>query len=117
MKNQPFHKRASFALSGIAHAFRGESSFRWHVIAALVVIAVLAATRAPPLWWAIGAVTVSVVLVAELINTAVEHLADHLHPDVHPSIRIVKDCAAGAVLLASIGALVVAVAFIVAMMV
>jgi diacylglycerol kinase (ATP) len=105
-----------FALSGVAHALRMESSFRLHAMAAIVVVVVLAVTRAPVLWWAIGAVTVSVVMAAEMFNTAIEHLADHLHPQQHASIRIVKDCASGAVLLASIGAVVVAASFIVAML-
>jgi len=65
-----------------------------------------------PLWWAMIVVTLMVVLAAELINTAVEHLADHLHPDQHPRIKIVKDCAAAAVLIASIGAIGVAAAFV-----
>jgi undecaprenol kinase len=54
-----------------------------------------------------------VVLAMELVNTAVEHLADHLHPDQHPRIKIVKDCAAAAVLVTSLGALCVAVAFVI----
>jgi undecaprenol kinase len=53
------------------------------------------------------------VLGAELFNTAIEHLADHLHPDLHPEIRIVKDCAAAAVLCAALGAVGVAVALVV----
>ena len=48
-----------------------------------------------------------------MFNTAIEHLADHLHPDIHPSIRAVKDCAAAGVLLASLGAMAVAVALVV----
>ena len=47
------------------------------------------------------------------MNTAVEHLADHLHPEIHPSIRIVKDCAAAAVLVAVVGALGVGAALLV----
>ena len=116
MKNQPFHKRVGFALSGIAHALRVESSFRVHVLATTAVVVVLVVSRAAPLWWAIGAMTASVVLAAELFSTAVEHLADHLHPQQHASIRIVKDCAAAAVLVASVGALAVAAAFVVAML-
>ena len=50
------------------------------------------------------------VLTAELLNTAIEHLADHLHPEVHPKIRVVKDCAAAAVLVMACGALGIAVA-------
>ena len=47
------------------------------------------------------------VLAAELLNTALEHLADRLHPEQHPVIRTAKDCAAAAVLLASISALLI----------
>jgi len=47
-----------------------------------------------------------------LFNAAIETLADHLHPQQHPEIGAVKDIAAGAVLIASIAAVFVAVAFI-----
>jgi undecaprenol kinase len=50
---------------------------------------------------------ISFVLAAELMNSAFEALVDHLHPERHPEIRVIKDVASGAVLLTSIGALVV----------
>jgi undecaprenol kinase len=112
VKNQSFQRRLGFAVTGLTTALRAENSFRFHVLAALGVLAVLVWRRPPMLWWAIVVVTLMVVLAAELINTAVEHLADHLHPDQHPQIKIVKDCAAAAVLVASIGALGVAAAFV-----
>ena len=40
---------------------------------------------------------IGLVLVAELLNTAIEALADRLHPERHPEIRVVKDVAAAAV--------------------
>jgi diacylglycerol kinase (ATP) len=49
-------------------------------------------------------------MAAELLNTAIEELADHLHPELHPRIRLVKDCAAAGVLVAVLGALGVALA-------
>ena len=55
----------------------------------------------------------ALVLAAELFNTAIERLADHLHPQLHPEIRIVKDCAAAAVLCVSLGAIGVAIALLV----
>jgi len=58
------------------------------------------------------ALTVTVVLGAELVNTAIECLADHLHPEQHPRIKLVKDCAAAAVLVVSLGAVSVALAFL-----
>lgn len=112
MKNQPFPARVGFALSGIAQAFRLESNFRLHVLAAAAVVVVLWLTRPPVIWWAIAALTVSAVMAAELFNTALEHLVDHLHPQQHATIKIVKDCAAGAVLVVSLAALCVAATFL-----
>ena len=112
MKNQAFQRRLGFALAGIRTAWRTESSFKVHVVAAALVIAALVWFEPQPLWWAIFAFVIGAVMAAELFNTALEHLADHLHPDQHPAIKAVKDCAAGAVLATSIAAVVVAVAFL-----
>lgn len=115
MKNQPFHKRLRFAVSGLLAALRSESSLRLHIVAALAILGVLIWLRPTPIWWALVALTVGSVLATELLNTAVEHLADHLHPERHPTIKIVKDCAAAAVLVASLAALGVAAALIYAL--
>lgn len=112
MKNLRFHRRLGFALTGILVALRTERSFRTQVLAACVVLAFLCWVRPAPLWWATLALAAAGVLAAELVNTAVENLVDHLHPEQHPRVRIVKDCAAGAVLIASLGAVAVAVAFV-----
>lgn len=111
MKNQSLLYRLGFALAGLAATWRSEHSFKTHMVAAAVVLGVLLWLRPAPLWWAIAALTVGFVLAAEVFNTAVEGLADHLHPDQHPAIKAVKDCAAGAVLVATIAALGVAAAF------
>jgi diacylglycerol kinase (ATP) len=110
MKNQPFASRLGFALGGITWTLRSERSFRVHIAAVVVVTAVLLWLRPAPLWWAVVALACALVLAAELVNTAVEALADHLHPESHPGIRRVKDCAAAAVLVASLGALAVGAA-------
>jgi len=112
-KNQPFARRLGFALAGCGAALRSEHSVKLQVAALLGVLVVLGWFRAEPVWWALIALSSGLVLAAELLNTALEHLADHLHPDIHPQIRIVKDCAAGAVLLASCAALAVGVALII----
>lgn len=112
MKNRRFHHRMGFAIAGIASTLRTENSFRTQVVAAIAIGAVLVWLRPAPLWWAIVALTIAVVLTAELLNTAIERLADHLHPERHPGIKSVKDCAAAAVFIASLGALCVALAFI-----
>ncbi len=107
-KNQSFLVRLGFAAAGILAALRSEHSLRWQILALFGVLIVLLIFQPGALWYALVALTSAGVIAAELFNTAIEHLADHLHPEVHPSIKIVKDCAAGAVLIASLGALGVA---------
>ncbi len=109
-KNQPFLSRLRFAFAGVISGLRTEHSLRYQFVALAGVIVALGMLRVEPLWWAIVGVASAAVLSAELFNTALEHLADHLHPEIHPQIRVVKDCAAGAVLMASCGAVAVAVA-------
>jgi diacylglycerol kinase (ATP) len=110
MKNQSFARRLGFALAGLRTAWRTEKSFKVHVVAAVAAAAALLVLRPAPFWWAAVALVIGVVMAAELFNTALEHLADRLHPEQHPHIKIVKDCAAAAVLVASLAALGVAAA-------
>ena len=109
-KNQSFRARLGFAAAGILAGLRSEHSLRWQFLALLGILIVLLVFQPGALWYALVALSSAGVIAAELFNTAIEHLADHLHPDMHPSIKIVKDCAAGAVLVASLGALGVALA-------
>jgi undecaprenol kinase len=112
-KNQPFIRRLRFALGGLMIAWRSERSFRFQVFALSVVVLACAFVGLEPTWWAIVLMTSALVICAELFNTALEHLADHLHPEIHPQIRIVKDCAAAAVLVTACAASAVGVALIV----
>jgi len=113
-KNQPFHKRLGFAMHGVRAAWCNEASFRTQCCAAAIVLAVLAWRRPAPLWWALLLVNCGMVLAAELFNSALEAALDLLHPAPHPSVKIAKDCAAGAVLMLSVTAGCVFVAFVIA---
>ena len=112
-KNQPFQLRLRYALAGIAAGLRSEHSLRIQLVALVVALALLCVFRPEPIWWAAIALSSGAVIAAELLNTAIEHLADHLHPESHPQIQAVKDCAAGAVLVASVMALAVGIALVV----
>ncbi len=114
-KNLAFLRRLRFALAGIGHGLAGEHSLRIQAAAFAAVLIALAILRPAPVWWALVLLSSGAVTAAELLNTAIERLADHLHPEVHPEIRIVKDCAAAAVLVSTAGALGVAVALIIAL--
>ncbi|HTW75324.1 MAG TPA: diacylglycerol kinase [Steroidobacteraceae bacterium] len=109
-KNQPFHRRLRYSMAGVAHGLRAEHSLRTQALVLVAVLIGLVVLRPAPLWWALVILASSSVLAAELFNTAIERLVDHLHPEVHPEIRIVKDCAAAGVLICSLGAIGVAIA-------
>lgn len=111
MKGHHFLQRLGFAWQGLTAAWRLEKSLRTHALATLGVLLVAAWVQAPALWWAALCLSIGMVVATELLNTALEALADHLHPDQHPAIKYVKDVAAGAVLIASLVALGVGIAF------
>jgi len=111
MKGQGFIRRFGYARNGIVTAFRRERSMRTHGAAVVAVAIFLALTGASTLWWALVGLAVGLVLVAEMANTAIEALADLLHPGQHPEIGVAKDVAAGAVLIATLVAIVVGLAY------
>jgi diacylglycerol kinase (ATP) len=111
-KGRPLAERVGFAWNGIAAAWREERSFRFQLVAAAAVVVLLVAVRPPAFWWAMLLLAAALVLAAELFNTALERVIDRLHPEYHPELEVAKDCAAGAVLVLSIGAVAVFLAFV-----
>lgn len=116
MKGQAFIDRFRVALSGIRAAFASERSFRTQLLGAAVALAALAWLRPPLVWIALVVVMIALVLAAELINTALEHLLDGLHPGEAEFARVAKDCAAAAVLVLSFAAVAVFVLMLAAVM-
>ena len=114
MKNRPIHERVGFALAGIREAYAREQSFRIHVRTLVAAVVVLIVLRPPAIWWAAIAIVAGLVMALEMVNSALEGFVDLMHPDVHPEIKVVKDMASGAVLLAGIAAIVVAVCLLIA---
>jgi diacylglycerol kinase len=97
-----FIKRLQYALQGWAYFFRKETNGQIQaVIAMLVIIAGFVFGISAEEWlWIL--LCIGLVLALEMVNTAIETLANRLHPERHPDIKIVKDVAAGAVLWASV---------------
>lgn len=114
MKGRPAHQRLGFALAGLVTGWRREHSFRVHVGTFAVALILLALARPVPVWWAIFGIVAAAVMGLELINGAVEALADMVEPGVHPEVKAIKDMLSGAVLLAGGGAGVALIAFLVA---
>lgn len=88
-------------------ALRNEASFRAQACFVPVALVLLAILQAPPVWWALMVVAIAGVLAAELLNTALEVLADRLHPEIHEMIGTAKNCAAGAVLVFSVSSVLI----------
>jgi diacylglycerol kinase (ATP) len=116
VKNRGFRYRLGYALAGITISWRTERTFRTLSLGMAFILAVLVATRPAPIWWAVLLLTAGSVVALELINTAVEKLIDHVHPDQHEIVGIVKDTLAGAVLTMSVTSLLVFAAFVVSLL-
>lgn len=95
------------AIEGVLWAARTQRHMRYHFLAALAVLLVALFLRVTALDFVLLALAVTLVLLAELINTALEVVVDLISPQYHPLARRAKDVAAGAVLVASVGAAVI----------
>lgn len=96
-----------YAFSGLMYAVRTQPNMRVHlVVAALVLLATLV-LRLDRLYVIAIVLTIAMVLALELLNTAVEAVVDLLTVAHHPLAKTAKDAAAGAVLVATIGAVIV----------
>lgn len=100
-------RKFKVAITGISWAVRTQPSFHVHVAVTIVVIALAGWLRLPPMQWSILLICISSVFVAELFNTAIEELIRAIHPQHDPRIGRVLDISAGAVLLASLVAVLV----------
>ena len=102
-------RAASFghALRGVAVALRSEVHLQFHAVSSVVVGALGWFFNLSLTEWALVALAVGGVWAAELFNTAIEALTDLVSPGYHPLAGKAKDVAAGAVLLAALGALAV----------
>lgn len=106
-KNQGFQNRLVYAFAGLREGL-AENSFKTQLVFAVGAILALFILKPALIWWALVIVMCVAVLSAELFNTALEALCDHVSTDFQPAIKVAKDTAAAAVLVLSVGALIVA---------
>lgn len=101
------HFSFNCAIEGILWAARTQRHMRYHCIVAVGVLLAGLIFKVSALEFILLVFSIVLVLFAELVNTACEALVDLVSPEFHPLARRVKDVAAGAVLLASVGAAIV----------
>ncbi len=97
----------NYAFEGIIHVLRTQRNLRIHFLAAILVFAAAIALGVSRLQLIALVLAVAFVLVAEMLNTAIEGVIDVSTTSFDPNAKLAKDIAAGAVLISSITALVV----------
>lgn len=110
MKNRvrTFFRSLRHAAHGLAYVFKHEWNFQLQTIAACIVV-VLMIVLPLARWEVILLILmIAAVLVLEVLNTAFERISDAMKPRLSPVVKEVKDMMAGAVLLTSITAIIVA---------
>lgn len=101
-------KSVGFAFKGMLILIKTEASIKIQVFIAIVVTIAGCYFNISATEWMIQIAMIGLVMSIEGVNTAVEYIADFIHPDHHPKIGLIKDISAGAVFIASIVAVIIA---------
>lgn len=98
-----------YAVEGIISAIRSEAHLRFHIVIANLICVFAKCYGISGAEWAVLLLCIFSVISAELMNTAVEKAVDTATSEINPIAKISKDASAGAVLVLSIGAVLVGV--------
>lgn len=96
-----------YAFNGIRVLLLHEHNARIHLVAGVVAVSLGYILNLTLREWCLITMVIAGVLIAELINTAIEKLCDVVQPEYHEKIKVVKDVSAAAVLLAALTAVIV----------
>lgn len=97
----------NYAIEGIIYAVRTQRNMRIHMIAALVVLTACFFYDLTKMEILAVTITITMVIMAELLNTAIEFAVDATTNYYHPLAKLAKNVAAGGVLVTAINAIVV----------
>ena len=95
-------KSFQHAIAGLVQFFAGEINAKIHFAAAVIVISAGFFFTLSTIEWIATIGCIGFVISMEILNTAVEHLADFVSPQHHAKIKLVKDIAAAAVFVSAI---------------
>ena len=108
MKPIRWTDKANVAIEGIIYSVKTQRHMRYHLMAALGALLVGLLVNISRTDFILLSMAIILVLVTEMLNTALEVAVDMIAREYHPKAKIAKDIAAGVVLVASIGALILA---------
>jgi len=101
MNNKPKYtlfKNASYAWDGLVHAIKTETSFKIELAIAIIFFPLIYLMPFELIYKLILIVTYFIIMIAELLNSAVENVVDLVTTDIHPLAKASKDIGATAVL-------------------
>ncbi|HHW14519.1 MAG TPA: diacylglycerol kinase family protein [Firmicutes bacterium] len=107
MRNRSLGESFRCAFAGLGYAVRTQRNLRLHLVAALLVLGLSAWLALPAAAVALLLTVVALVVVAEVVNTALETVIDLVSPGYHPLAGLAKNLAAAAVVLAALFAAVI----------
>jgi diacylglycerol kinase len=96
-----------YAFAGIWHTLKTERNAQIHLSIASAIFIIGLLLRLSLTEWAILALTTGFVFATEMLNTVAEAAMDYATTEFNPQVKVVKDVAAGAVLIAAITAVIV----------
>jgi diacylglycerol kinase (ATP) len=99
---------ANLAIEGIIYSVKTQRHMRYHLSAALAALVLSLGLNITRTEFILLCMAIILVLATEMLNTAIEVTVDMISETYHPLAKIAKDIAAGVVLVASIGALILA---------
>jgi undecaprenol kinase len=109
MDRKSFLSSFGFAAEGIRYAMTTQRNMKVHGVAALLVVLAAIVLGVSSIQWLFLLLSITLVLTAELFNTALEAVVDLVSLDIHPLAKAAKDTAAGAVLLTAAFAVIVGI--------
>ncbi len=107
MKNKNLIESFNNAINGVIYAIKAERNMKIHISAAALILLLSLFYDLTRTELLLVCLTIVMVLICELFNTAMEVLVDTIIEIYHPKAKIIKDTAAGAVLISAFFSLVV----------
>ena len=102
-----FFRSVEFALQGVKQFFSRDRNGKIQTVIGITAIILGCIVSLSSVQWLLVLFCIGLVISLEMINSAIEKYCDLVTTDFHPGIKVIKDVAAGAVLIASLMSLVI----------
>ncbi|MBI4097011.1 MAG: diacylglycerol kinase family protein [Candidatus Levybacteria bacterium] len=97
----------SYAFEGVIHALKSDQNLRIHFVIAAIVIAVSIYFQVTPYEMGILGVMILLVIITEMINTAIEKMVDLITKEQRAEAKVAKDVSSGMVFVAAFGSVII----------